>query len=90
MDDYRAVETREVEGRAVTLTTLPRRRTWGGWYQHTLVTVDAETVGRVQRRLRPGARGPESTTHHSPHGRPGAAVPGEDLGWLLRVSGRSA
>jgi hypothetical protein len=86
-DDYRQVERREVEGREVTLTTLPRRRTWGGWYQHTLVAVGDETIGRVQRRQRPG--GCEATTHHQPQGRPATAVLGMDLGWLLRVSGRS-
>jgi hypothetical protein len=89
-DDYRTVELRDVAGRAVLLTTMPRRRTWGGWYQNTLVTVDAETVGYVRRRRRPEQGDLEVTTSHAPSGRPGTTVQGEDLAWLLRVSGRAS
>lgn len=64
--------------RAVILTPLPKVRTWGGWYRHTLASYEGVTIGRIQT----SRKGKRTTTLTCDAGN--AGVIGSDVRWLVR------
>lgn len=68
-------EGRETAG--LSFERLERVRTFGGWYQHTIVRLNGQEVGRIQVRRR--NKRTETLTVSSVSG----AVIGSDVNWLL-------
>lgn len=58
---------------------LPKVRTFGGWYQHTVVCVNGREIGRIQTRRRNKRTDTLTTPAH------GGCVLGTDVGWLTRM-----